>query len=295
MFHQNLGDLMKFSMGLQAVARADGTDDMAAFRRVQLACPVLVDAMKANRETAFWAVRWGALAFPRVVIGPKRAASLMATGVSAEAMQDVVAPWSAFLLGLEDSDLCMVDQTGTRTPIHRVAVCHSRLGATGDLTWTMAAVVPDGTMLYRLCVPTKEWLSDKMVWGSELEVDAEEERTLKLLSHLVTGVCIYLSSPETREAARQRSRSAVYRRRRTGPPLAHDFVLGEDVRLDVRAAIREYAERGGRTPKVQSLIRGHWKRQVCGVGRAERKWIHIEPYWRGPEDAPMLLRAHVTA
>ena len=26
--------------------------------------------------------------------------------------------------------------------------------------------------------------------------------------------------------------------------------------------------------------------------RADRRWIHVEPYWRGPEDAPIALRSH---
>jgi len=37
---------------------------------------------------------------------------------------------------------------------------------------------------------------------------------------------------------------------------------------------------------VRTLVSGHWKRQVHGEGRSLRKWIFIEPFWRGPETAP---------
>jgi hypothetical protein len=35
---------------------------------------------------------------------------------------------------------------------------------------------------------------------------------------------------------------------------------------------------------------GHYKRQVVGTGRHGRQIIWIEPYWRGPENAPILAR-----
>ena len=45
-------------------------------------------------------------------------------------------------------------------------------------------------------------------------------------------------------------------------------------------------------PSVQTLVRGHWKHQPHGKGRSERKYIFVEPYWRGPEDAPITVRPH---
>lgn len=38
---------------------------------------------------------------------------------------------------------------------------------------------------------------------------------------------------------------------------------------------------------VRSLVAGHWKMQPHGPNRSERKLIRIEPYWRGPLDAPV--------
>jgi hypothetical protein len=63
--------------------------------------------------------------------------------------------------------------------------------------------------------------------------------------------------------------------------------------LDCRPAVHRYM--GGSAsapPAVQSIVRGHFKRQVVGISRAGRRVIWIEPYWRGPEDAPILARPY---
>lgn len=41
-----------------------------------------------------------------------------------------------------------------------------------------------------------------------------------------------------------------------------------------------------------SASRGHHKRQAHGTGGLLRKWIHVEPYWRGGEDAPIAVKTH---
>ena len=46
-------------------------------------------------------------------------------------------------------------------------------------------------------------------------------------------------------------------------------------------------ESTGRHITVRTLVSGHWRNQVCGVGGLERKIIWIEPHWRGPEAAPL--------
>lgn len=41
------------------------------------------------------------------------------------------------------------------------------------------------------------------------------------------------------------------------------------------------------------VVRGHWKQQVCGPGRVDRKHLFVEPYWRGPELAEVISRDYV--
>lgn len=43
----------------------------------------------------------------------------------------------------------------------------------------------------------------------------------------------------------------------------------------------------GRHITVRTLVSGHWRNQPCGAGHLDRKVIWIEPFWRGPEAAPL--------
>lgn len=70
--------------------------------------------------------------------------------------------------------------------------------------------------------------------------------------------------------------------------------LTRDVKVDCRQHVRDYIRGASdRTLSVQHMVRGHWKMQKHGEGGAQRKFIHVEPYWRGPDDAPIALRNHV--
>lgn len=80
---------------------------------------------------------------------------------------------------------------------------------------------------------------------------------------------------------------------RFGPPAHRTILVGRPIEIDCRQALRDFVTKGERSaPSVQSLVRGHYKRQVVGTGRESRKVIWVEPYWRGPEDAPILARPY---
>lgn len=43
----------------------------------------------------------------------------------------------------------------------------------------------------------------------------------------------------------------------------------------------------GSKPYIRTKVAGHWRRVVCGKGRVDRRLTWIEPFWRGPKDAPV--------
>jgi hypothetical protein len=49
----------------------------------------------------------------------------------------------------------------------------------------------------------------------------------------------------------------------------------------------------GRKVVFRHRVRGHWKLQVHGKNRENRKQIWIQPYWRGPDMAELLARNYV--
>jgi hypothetical protein len=77
------------------------------------------------------------------------------------------------------------------------------------------------------------------------------------------------------------------------------YELGRDVKLErnLRDASRAFCISGqkpeGWVLAKRFVVRGHWKQQPHGPGRAQRKMIFVEPYWKGPADAPAMARAHV--
>jgi hypothetical protein len=276
---------------------ATTTDETTAWERFRREATELGGLDAASIATAWWSGQWRSVGFPRVVIGPRRAAVLMATGVSAEQMPEVTPPWPAFFIELTDSPIAINLVAGGTAPIDRLAV-HYTSQHHGSPAWTIIAETPAGPSIQRFNVLPKLWLDDKLEHEpvldgySSLEVDDVDRRALTSLSRLVASLCLSFSEPSYVEAARARAKGKSYRARRRGPPQVTDYVLGDDVRVDVREAVGAYVSRGGRAPTVQSLVRGHWKMQVHGEGRALRRWMHIEPYWRGPEDAPILVRRH---
>lgn len=76
------------------------------------------------------------------------------------------------------------------------------------------------------------------------------------------------------------------------------YELGGDVKIDprLRAGARAFCVAGSRPQEWELakrfVVRGHWKQQAYGPGRAERKMIFVEPYWKGPADAPAVSHAY---
>lgn len=78
------------------------------------------------------------------------------------------------------------------------------------------------------------------------------------------------------------------------------WACGESVKL--RTELRRVAEEralgftaDGWKLRQKHVVRGHWKMQVAGSARAERKRIFVEPYWRGPEGAEAWERLYEAA
>jgi hypothetical protein len=119
----------------------------------------------------------------------------------------------------------------------------------------------------------------------------DEDPATTLICRYVVGVCLEMVS--YRESNSFGTGTQPIKTNRRGEPECRVFTLRRDVKVDCRDAVRSYC-RGvsPNAPSVQSLVRGHWKRQAHGPGYEQRKFIFVEPYWRGPEDGPIAMRAH---
>ena len=243
---------------------------------------------------------WSACAFPQVTITHKLAASLMATDVPAELLPDVPLPWPAFLLVPPDGLLEIDGQ-----PLRAICLIDGHAHMTG-LPWLRAGgLLSDHRFSLYAFGSSRVWHGSADSLGELLTEPRAgsrsggagtliEGRVAHMIGRLLVGALVELDAAEHRAAVQRGAPAPKIAKGREPEPRAWVFELRRDVRVDVRAYVRDYiaGTGSGHAPSVQVLVRGHRKRQVCGKGRADRRWIHVEPYWRGPEDAPIALRSH---
>lgn len=118
------------------------------------------------------------------------------------------------------------------------------------------------------------------------------DRIVHVVLRAAVGLCFCLQEKTDFRIGSTINRGGTGRQLREEPPPHRVIIFGRPLKVDVTRAVREYITHGNSCPSVQTLVRGHKKRQVFGPGSSLRKVIWIEPYWRGPEGAPILARAH---
>lgn len=235
-------------------------------------------ALKADFELSIWAGFWARGGFPVVAPSDLLSASYSMCSIPSECAR---APWPKFAVALprglfvseegDPAELVIVDWT---VDFYRSIVLFDRN--------------PDGGRELRLDsgrMPSCAVRADLSHSTGELLVLRSDERLLDAINRLVAGIACH---PTIAEAPSKRSYSGAPKKR-FGQPTTWDFKLCDPVSFDARPALRSYL-REGKSPTVQGIVRGHWKRQPCGENRLGRKMIHVEPYWRGPEDAPIVVR-----
>ncbi len=126
------------------------------------------------------------------------------------------------------------------------------------------------------------------------------------LDCLVRGACLALSNPEDFRRQSTREKSSTHKNGREG--VAPDFgvtrfMLSAPVTIDMRQHLLDTIDMrqhlldtihgkkgGGGAPTVQFLVRGHWRNQSHGPRHSLRKTIWVSPFWKGDEEARVLLR-----
>ncbi len=225
---------------------------------------------------------WYDRALPRVVVGHRLAASLACTTMRDDDVPELRAPWSVFMLDVPSGML------------------HDDWGVEVSCILVFDIVEPTSRTVGALALPenpdhTMTWLAvaDNI---ADLPEDRLANAWQKLATRLVVGVVAELGAHRAAQAAAGRGE---IKRNARGEPETRTFTLQRDVKVDCRAAVAEFlagtkGRRGSAkaAPTVQCLVRGHWRRVVVARGSEARRWTHVEPYWKGPEDAPIALRAH---
>jgi hypothetical protein len=217
------------------------------------------------------------------------AAALMCSHADRDTLMTIQAPWSAFAVLVPNGMLTVADEFEydrlfVWTAPGRAMLAGRDLkgsGGKGSLFMLSAATLPE--VLFVEADP-------ESVEGAQRDAIA---RAASMAQRLVAGLLLSLQDPANFKERTVAARSGHPGRNDKEP--AHRIItIGRPMRVNVRAAVADYIERGSRKgagpPALQTLVRGHYRRQAVGPGRLDRKVILIEPYWRGPEDAPILSR-----
>jgi len=256
-------------------------------------------------QTAF-AAKWVHFACPQVVMPHTYAAALMATKVPEDMIQDMEPPWDAFVINVP-SDLLWVYEPNrkVRVPIDYVLVAYKRQRTqqgTMREGWMYCTLSNSSSVsVWRFGVPAKDLLAD------DLETNPFKDHPLAmpyedtdkalgvLLGRLIVNTILAFQEVGNVQLTKS-SRRPANPPTKKHPPEYRTFKLGKPIKLDCRPAIQAFLEdpsgRNGSSPTVRFLVRGHMRNQACGPKHSEHKRIWVMPYWKGPDEAPILTRAH---
>lgn len=233
----------------------------------------------------YFAVDWAENAFATVELSPRLAASLMSTAVPSEYLDKVLPPWQCFCIHIPEGLLGEIDKN---TPTHmlvRQKGGHLYVLRLGGQHINLAEEAS-------LAGYASSFDSADRYIGDIVPEELEQVRRVDfLLGRLLVGVCLEFDSPQRRQQVKGILQAGI--KEKNGRLKNGTVMLHRPVVLDTRPIIRDYVRGTKSSVNVRTLVRGHWKNQPCGEKGQERKWLHIEPYWRGPEDGPTAIRPHI--
>lgn len=261
---------------------------------------------------------WYASNFSKVILDPNLAASLMATKVTSEVVDAVVAPWKTFVIDVSGLDLPYVTAQGDERALHTVSV--EKVDRDGKTFWHLMLFAGKWNLLGQLLSPADLVDGDvddvidrgagelgkldsadaeHVALGSlpkdlAASITAANARVFVAVQRLVVGVCLTMSDPtQVTKVKPAKKKPTITPKHLRGLPVTQTYQVGRPVVLDCKKEISDWVRgRRGTSPTVRVLVRGHWKMQPHGPGSLERKVIQVAPYWRGDEHMPKVVRAH---
>lgn len=233
-----------------------------------------------SRNAVFHAYTWATTGFQVIEPSHKLTASLMCTSFPEEFIDNLELPWSSFAVKIPDNVISNDEHFmwvhGISDGSKKVKLLLQTPGGFAHFSGTLSEINKASTDYWENSDQAK----------SRLEADRHHD----VMKRLFIGVCAEVMSYRTSLAEGLGPLAKPVKR---GPRVTNTFKLTRHVTVDVRQVVRDYIRGNGRSPTVQTLVRGHWKQQPCGAKLVDRKFIHVEPYWRGPETAPVAVRLHL--
>jgi hypothetical protein len=246
--------------------------------------------------------RWAMAGYPTVRPTHRACASWMATDFNNVPMEHIHAPWPAFVIRVPDNMLWLVNWDGDHVPVTVISAAH----LDGDRWFYTLATDPvsreeggyDGLSVWAYGVNTQMMVGGKLPkapheWQTIENTDTDK-RAEQLARRLILGVCMYYSDPARLDEHKRVSKPKRVKKGRTPDtlPTYTSWEMRSEISIDVVRAVKHWSATGeGNSPKVQGMVAGHPRHQAYGPKWSLHRWIHIEPFWRGLEDAPVVGRS----
>ena len=287
-----LAQAAKISCGwLDAINRKKAT-----FRDMIKAHDPLTEDKRYNHDSALANVAWAYCGFPTVNVDKITMAAFASTSIPATGGLGIELPFPSFAIRIPEIFWVAYEgdenlRIGEFLIVSDVPRCAKTLPSDGGFSdfILVRSLGPYGTQTISTCFDrvSKEQINSGYKIAPIKNKDVAEHLS-GFIKRVAFGICAHIDEKEIDVAKNSASKN---RHRRPGqqPTLWAPLIFRKtrcDLVKETVAFLRNPTK--GRKLINQHIVRGHHKRQPFGNG--DRKLIWVEPYWRGPVDAPMVVR-----
>lgn len=193
----------------------------------------------------------------------------------------------------EVKDMVNADMRRRFTPEEIVLLPKLQLAAQASFRWDqpLPRSITNQTLIPNASSIDIHWEGDNLVFATDtfMELNVQVKRDPLLAMVLVIW---RLMQQTLTSVERERVDRGTWRHARRVKFKDHEVTV---IALRRRAPSDEHGEHTVEWSH-QWVVRGHWRRQPCKVeGEWTHRVIYINPYLKGPEDAPLLVRDRVNA
>lgn len=242
-------------------------------------------------------VRWANFGMPMFMLDPGTATMLALTDVSRLEVADVKFPFPTFVVVLEPGAPLYIDVDG-RTKAVRYIWVHHHEDTKGRMVLHVAASTSDGVavqmpFVYGSGTTVGDWLDAPRRQDYGPALTPLDAGAMDRAVQLVVSLSMHLATTRAQSVA-PRHESARGRIGAVGLPEPKDWVVARvTMPKEIGEAVRKQGASLNRDLTVRHVVRGHWRMQPYGTGRAQRRPTWIAPHWRGegPEALTKTIRS----
>lgn len=248
---------------------------------------------------------WVRAGLQKIEMSHTYAAALLVSTLTDEVVAAIKPPWPSFVLDVPDNLIFISRSFDDSEPVAVSKVLVEAMEDGEGIKWLLSICSSRFDDSDISTVRVLDLRDPKLITGvSGNPITGIDKRGVELCARLVLGVCAAITIPgelKPKKVASVVSRLQKSSKKKTkiGNSAINTYILGQPIDLDFRHRIRAYNLTGdygtekGPKLEVRTMVRGHFKLVWYGQGWAQSKTKWIQPYWKGPDVGPIVVRPHV--